>query len=77
VKFNCFTSGIDQKFGVTVYGFQSDDQKAQFESEVSKWCVSQFGYSSNNPYIKTWKRSFDTFYFMSESQRSWFLLKWS
>lgn len=78
MKFSLFNAMIDQKYGVTVYGFDSHEEKTAMSTDMHNWCTEQFGVSkatlSTRP---VWKQSFMTFYFMKEKQRAWFLLKWS
>ena len=78
MKFSLFNAMIDQKYGVIVYSFDSDEEKLQIETDMYNWCTAQFGISKATLSTRPiWKKSFMTFYFMKESHRSWFLLKWS
>jgi hypothetical protein len=70
MKIEPFTARIEYKFGVSVYEFKTEEEKEMFRMEARDWCVATFG-------RRNFTASFNTYYFMTEAQRTWFILKWS
>lgn len=67
---------IDQKYGLSVYGFENNTQKEITIGQMIKWCTHTFGKYRPISVRPKWKVSFSTFYFLNESHRNLFLLKW-
>jgi hypothetical protein len=72
MKIEPFNAGIAFKFGVSVrhdeaYNYDARQLK---NMELYNWCLEQFG---NRKFTK----SFNTFYFNTEAQRNWFIMRWS
>lgn len=70
VKFNVFQAFITHKFAVSVYGEIERDEKEKLLKQMRDWCDTIFK-------LDTFTISFNCFYFNTEQQRTWFLLKWS
>ena len=71
MKLALFDSLIEFKFGVSVVQYDSYDYYARESKndELLKWCRQQFG--------QNYTATFNTFYFKTEEQRNWFVLRWS
>ena len=77
MKIRLFDAMIDQKYGVTVYELQREVRE-ELLVNMREWCCETFGISTKHRYIPAkWKQSFGTFYFITEKQRTLFLLRWS
>lgn len=67
IKYELFKSKITQKYGLCVYDFGTVEQKELFMENAHNFL--------NQTYNKRdVKMSFATFYFMTESQRNWFMV---
>lgn len=72
MKLQLFDALIDFKFGVSVvhhasYDYYARDSKNQ---ELCEWCKQSFG-------RENYTASFNSFYFNTEADRNWFILRWS
>ena len=72
MKLKLFDALLDFKFGVSVVHYDSYDYYATNlkNQELHNWCKQQFG-------GRNYTALFNTFYFSTEEQRNWFILRWS
>jgi hypothetical protein len=68
MKVELFDAYIEYKFGVSVYGFTDREDRDNKTKKMIDWCDTMFS---------NYKSSFSTFYFNTEQDRNWFLLKFS
>jgi hypothetical protein len=72
MKLELFDAGIEFKYGASVVHnneILNYFDRRKVNQELDKWCEQQFG--------KQFISTFNDFYFETEEQRNWFILRWS
>jgi hypothetical protein len=69
MKIEPFDALIKEKYGVSVYDCDSDTTRDPIK-EMRTWCSATFG-------VRTYKPSLSNFYFMNESDRLLFIMRWT
>ena len=69
MKLQLFDALIREKYGVTVYDYDMN-AKVTIIQEMREWCSATFS-------VRTYKPSLSNFYFLKESDRLLFIMRWT